>query len=598
MINVKKRERKMKTTQKSQDHKNGNKNKMKTKNTNKRKNKVGIFSSIKSKVSLLLTGSIFIAVVLTIVLTIPSMGTNTITLIKNYMNDMTSAYGNILDQNISLSAMYLSPDRLEELLGKIGIDGMDSSYFYVVGTDGTTIYHPTKDKIGTPIENDLVNGLVDDLAAGKIPKPALEEYSYKGVDKYASYYIVGEGKAILILTVDKDDMMKNVNDAFFAAVAAGITIILLLGIAGYLIAAKMTRPILQLTSIINHLADMDFRENNQTKKISRHNDECGSIAKAILALHQSLVNVVTDIKNQSSLLYETSAQLTGSASSTTDTVHNVEQAVSEIATGATNQAQETQKATENILLMGTMVQDTNTQVSALHQAADSIKTSSDTANSTLQELNSINQKAIASIDVIYKQTHTTNESALKIKEATTLISSIADETNLLSLNASIEAARAGEAGRGFAVVASQIQKLAEQSNESARQIDGIISTLLEDSEKAVKTMEEVRTIMAQQNENVSKAGSVFSQVEVGITDSISGIGQIADRTNQLNSTRTSVVDVVQNLTAIAEENAASTEETSAAVIEVANVMQEIADHAVELQEIASTLEKNIDIFKL
>nr|WP_253295564.1 methyl-accepting chemotaxis protein [Roseburia sp. MSJ-14] len=245
-----------------------------------------------------------------------------------------------------------------------------------------------------------------------------------------------------------------------------------------------------------------------------------------------------------------------------------------------------------------MVEDTNSQVSALHNAADAIKESSDTANNTLQELDLINKKAIDSINVIYEQTHTTNESALKIKEATTLIASIADETNLLSLNASIEAARAGEAGRGFAVVASQIQKLAEQSNDSARQIDEVIYALLEDSEKAVKTMDEVKTIMEQQSENVSKAGTVFSQVETGITESINGIAQIADRTNKLNSTRSGIVDVVQNLTAIAEENAASTEETSAAVIEVANVMQEISDHAAELQNIASTLEKNISIFKI
>ena len=187
---------------------------------------------------------------------------------------------------------------------------------------------------------------------------------------------------------------------------------------------------------------------------------------------------------------------------------------------------------------------------------------------------------------------------MKIKEATSLISSIADETNLLSLNASIEAARAGEAGRGFSVVASQIQKLAEQSNDSARQIDDIIYTLLEDSQKAVQTMEEVKEIITKQSENVSKTGSVFSQVQGGISESIQGVDEIADRTNQLNMARSNVVDVVQNLTAIAEQNAASTEETSAAVNEVANIMQDFSEHAAKLQDIAHTLESNVDIFKL
>jgi len=560
--------------------------------------KTGFFSSIKSKIVMLLTGSIFVGIVLSIVLIIPSVRNNTMTLTKDYMDDITSAYGRVLDQNINISVMYLYADRLENLVGGVGLEGMDSSYFYVTSADGTILYHPDQSKIGTMAESSVIQDVVTQLDKGNIPGPAVKQYKYHGTQKYASYYVAGNGKAILILTADNSEVMASVNKAFYTAIGAGIFIIVLLGIVGYLITAKLTRPILQVTTLINRLADMDFQKDAKTIKISKRSDECGTMAKALLALRESLVQVVTDIKNQSALLYETSAQLTGSANTTSGTVQNVEQAVSEIASGATNQAQETQKATEDIVLMGTMVEDTNSQVSALHNAADAIKESSDTANNTLQELDLINKKAIDSINVIYEQTHTTNESALKIKEATTLIASIADETNLLSLNASIEAARAGEAGRGFAVVASQIQKLAEQSNDSARQIDEVIYALLEDSEKAVKTMDEVKTIMEQQSENVSKAGTVFSQVETGITESINGIAQIADRTNKLNSTRSGIVDVVQNLTAIAEENAASTEETSAAVIEVANVMQEISDHAAELQNIASTLEKNISIFKI
>ena len=378
-----------------------------TKKSQQQNSKAGFFSSIKSKIGMLLMGSIFLGIVLSLSLVIPSVGSNTLSLTQNYMNDMTSAYGRILDQNINISVMYLYADRLETLLGGVGIKGMDSSYFYVVASDGTMLYHPTTEKIGKPVENEIILDVVDKLAAGEIPEPALEQYDYHGVSKYSSYYVAGEGKAILVLTVDEDQIMENVNKAFYFAVGAGIFIILLLGIIGYIITARLTRPILQVTTIINHLANMDFREDSMTRKISQRKDECGIMARAIITLREALVNVVTDIKNQSALLYETSAQLTGSASTTSGTVQNVEQAVSEIASGATSQAQETQKATEDIVLMGTMVEDTNTQVSALHHAADAIKESSDTANNTLQELDSINKKAIDSINVIYEQTHTT-----------------------------------------------------------------------------------------------------------------------------------------------------------------------------------------------
>ncbi len=153
--------------------------------------------------------------------------------------------------------------------------------------------------------------------------------------------------------------------------------------------------------------------------------------------------------------------------------------------------------------------------------------------------------------MIYEQTNTTNESAMKIREATTLITSIAEETNLLSLNASIEAARAGDQGRGFAVVASQIQKLAEQSNESARQIENIIDSLIEDSQKSVATMEDVKKIMESQSESVGRTNERFTQVRNGITQSLDGVNQIADKTKRLDEARVNVVDVVQNLTAIA-----------------------------------------------
>ena len=200
--------------------------------------------------------------------------------------------------------------------------------------------------------------------------------------------------------------------------------------------------------------------------------------------------------------------------------------------------------------------------------------------------------------MIYEQTNTTNESAMKIRTATSLITSIAEETNLLSLNASIEAARAGEQGRGFAVVASQIQKLAEQSNDSARQIENIIDSLIEDSQKSVATMEDVKKIMESQSESVDRTNERFTHVRNGITQSLDGVNQIADKTKRLDEARVNVVDVVQNLTAIAEENAASTEETSASVTEVSTIVYSISENAAKLKEVAEHLEQSMSIFKI
>ena len=227
-----------------------------------------------------------------------------------------------------------------------------------------------------------------------------------------------------------------------------------------------------------------------------------------------------------------------------------------------------------------------------------MKTSGDEASATLAQLEQINMQAKEAIDTIYEQTNTTNESAMKIREATTLITSIAEETNLLSLNASIEAARAGEQGRGFAVVASQIQKLAEQSNESASQIEAITNSLITDSEKAVSIMGEVKEIMLKQSEHVAKTDEIFTQVKSGIDSSIDGVTRIAEKTRQMDEARVNVVDVVQNLTAIAEENAASAEETSASVTEVGSIVTNISGNTEKMKDVAKELEQNMEIFKL
>lgn len=564
----------------------------------KKEKKTGLHS-MRFNVVMLVLLSIIISVASLLFMIIP-VATNALsTLAESYMRDVCDTCGLNVDAALNRSGnIILNQAYLDTLIGNVRINNLDSSYAYVVGADGTMIYHPDEDKVGQPVENEAIKQVVADLEEGKEQQKGMATYEFRGAEKYAAYYVTSNKAAILVITADRGDILSSKDAIYARAGGAAVVIFIILGILSFLIANKMTRPIIEITNVIKRFSSLNFAESPTTIRISKRKDETGQMARAIGDLREKLVAIVSQIKSQSELLYNASTELDTNASHTTSTVGNVETAVNEIATGATNQASETQKATDDIVNMGNMIEHTNSQVESLTSTANLMRESSEEAAATLKELDSINQQAIASIDVIYEQTNTTNISAMKIKEATTLISSIAEETNLLSLNASIEAARAGEAGRGFAVVASQIQKLADQSNESANQIDQIIHALIEDSEKAVKTMDEVKTIMNLQSENVHKTGQVFEQVRDGISSSISGVGEIATRTTQLDKARGDVVDVVQNLTAIAQQNAASTEETSASVMEVSNVMQEIMENANRLKEIASVLEENMNSFTL
>ena len=320
------------------------------------------------------------------------------------------------------------------------------------------------------------------------------------------------------------------------------------------------------------------------------------MARAVENLADGLNGVITEIRTQSDNLYGTSEGLASDANDTVNSVRQVEIAVSEVAEGASSQAQETADATSNVISMGGMIEKANSDVERLSESSKAIGEAVDEATEILDELLAINEKAVKSIDMIYERTNTTNKSVEDIKAAINIITSIAEETNLLSLNASIEAARAGEQGRGFAVVASQIQKLAEQSNESAKQIEDITEKLIEDSQQAVSGMQDVREIMNKQSMNVKNTNSAFDKVKDNIGVSIEGVKEITGLTEKLDSTRTAVTDTVQNLSAIAEENAASSQECSASVTEVCNIMERVTNDAVRLKEISKVIDDQLKEF--
>lgn len=333
-------------------------------------------------------------------------------------------------------------------------------------------------------------------------------------------------------------------------------------------------------------------------KILKRKDEIGDISRSVQKLKEQLTTIIGNIINHSKELHTSSRYMSSKSGETAIAVSQVEKAVEDIAAGASTQADDTQKATDSVIHMGDMVEDTAREAEEIRTRAMKMSTLGNEAYQTLHELRQINDNARESIDIIYKQTNMTNESVQKIKEATGLITSIAEETNLLSLNASIEAARAGEQGRGFAVVAAQIQKLAEQSNESAKKIDEIISYLIEDSGKAVETMNDVQRIMNLQNENVELTDDRFSKVLQGIKESIDSIEKIVVKTADMDKARSAVIDTVQSLSSIAEENAASTQETSASVTQITAVISDITKKAEELLSIANEMEEGISVFKL
>lgn len=561
--------------------------------------RINFAHSIRSRILVMIVVTVLICA-LTVLFTIrPLITKNFSAMQSSYMKDVAMAYGRMLGEYVTEGGLdVVSTPEVQDLLKEISINGKESSYAYVVDLDGTMLYHPIAEKIGVSVENAVVKQMLADIRDGKPQETSVYEYDFRGAIKYAGIYPDVEHGFLLIISADKAEITSDIQSILLKTLFSTLIAFVICVALALFCSAIITKSIKEIAEIADRFSTLDLRDDDRRERIGQRRDEVGLLGRSIGGVREQFHAIVTDIKAQSNNIHTTAASLDEHTKETLNNIEQVERAVYEIAEGASSQAEDTQKATENVIRMGNMVEDTNQEVENLYLYANAMKKSGDDASKTLSDLEEINHKAKESIDLIYQQTNTTNESALKIREATELITFIAEQTNLLSLNASIEAARAGEQGRGFAVVASQIQKLAEQSNESARQIGEIITLLISDSGKAVDTMNEVMEIMEVQNKNIQQMGRQFEQLFAAIDKSNRGVGNIADRTKSLDEARVNVVDIVQNLTAIAEENAAGTQETSASVTEVNDIVSQISENVNQLRRIAEELEHRMEIFRL
>ena len=327
-------------------------------------------------------------------------------------------------------------------------------------------------------------------------------------------------------------------------------------------------------------------------------NELGDMARAVQTVQNEIKDVVAQVLATSESLLGTSRQMDDTAKSTASTAQDISMAVDGIAEGATSQAEEVDTATHNIVEIGNEISAIAEKAANLDEASTQMKQASQTASENVSLLTQYSRDMVGAIESINQQVLATNTSAQDIRQAVLAISDIASQTNLLSLNASIEAARAGEQGKGFAVVASEISNLAAQSNASSKEIEGIVTKLAQESEKSVEVMNHVKEMIDTQQKMLSDTAAQFFKVDEGIDLSRTEAQSIKERSASCNDSKEGIVDGMSNLSAISEENAASTQETTASMEMLSHTIDSLAEESQTVHDLVIQLQEKMSFWKV
>lgn len=409
---------------------------------------------------------------------------------------------------------------------------------------------------------------------------------------------------IYFVGVPNQSVTSIIKDGFASIISftllSMLFIIIIASIASYMLGGYIVNPIVAITNVMKNLGNLDFRFDTKDPAVKYYNrsDEIGTMIRSVKEMRDNVVDFVSVTTNSAEQLAATSEELTATSHQSSTSADEVAQTINEIARGASDQAESTTKGAERLMKLGEVIDEDKENIRQLSEASKHV---SQNIKSGLEIVYDLELKTKSNGDasrIVYESILKTNDSSSKISEASMLIASIAQQTNLLALNAAIEAARAGEHGRGFAVVADEIRKLAEQSTQSTKNIDLMVSNLINDAKTAVEKMVESTELVKNQAVSVNLTRDKFNEIEKAMANTERIVQMIERASVIMAEQKDQVQDVIETLSAVSEENAASTQQASAAIEEQSASIQEISSASEDLAQLAISLRQLIAKFKV
>ena len=513
---------------------------------------------------------------------------------KHTMVDVINTTSKIVENEISnADTEDLDYDEYAKSLSDVKLEGMDSSYVYVVKNDGTMLYHPTKEKVGQPVENAVIKGVVQQLQDGKKPGTTVVEYDFNGTTKYSAYTILNN-ENILVLTADESEALAGITTVTGVAVGIIAIVVLIAIIISFIMGRGLMRPLVKVSTIIEDVANGNIEADFSVVKES--NDEIGLIIEKMKELTQSLGSIVGKIRNSSDTMSSNSYELNDTSSQTLAANNEISKAVEDVAEGSTGMAASISKINENLLEMSNETKDINASVDEIKNQTTAVQDSSKIMNDKIKSMQDSSHKMDEGISAISKRIETVNTTVDKVSNIVSVIEEISSETNLLSLNASIEAARAGDAGKGFAVVAQEIRVLSDNTNTELENIKQIISSLVEECRYCVQASGTIVEDNAKQKEEIKAVLDEFGSLDEQIQKTAEKADEIEELVTAMIELNDDITKSSNSLTDVSAANAAATEEMNANIEELNAMMNGVSEMAGQMNDESDGLKEALSFF--